>query len=427
MNATASKLESENIVPAVDLKLIQNRLESAHPPPRPRSGRTIAPSSSITTPSNGKSRPASRARPPGPAFLPRGPAQGRPTRTRRAQEMVPASFDGREDLRPSCPWNGWDLTMLVLSCLGIVALLTFGVLNISFNLLESGFITFRENALRSYLWAALLPVGALAAKIGWDCLKTPNRRDVYLWTCLGLGMLGCWFRFGRMPASIPRSPRGSMTTSPLSPCSTTPPAHRGLEFAGAKWVNVITLAAQAMAEIFLSAVLGVSDKPLRPPSARAPGQDPVFAESTGSAGAWKKRGARAVELGRGHREPRAPGKPALGAHRLRQVPGPPGKSKTPGPIPEAPGHPRPTPEHLRQHLDESEPGKRLPANASPRPSAATIETEPLPDASGRTRARISPRASPSSALPAFSSSPALGLQAAQGPNPTQAPPPQLHN
>src|SRR5207248_1677463 len=83
-------------------------------------------------------------------------------------KLVPVRVDGHEDTQPSSPWNGWDLAMFAVSSLGIVALVTFGVLNISFNLLESGLITFRENPLRTYFWTALLPVGALAVKIGWD-------------------------------------------------------------------------------------------------------------------------------------------------------------------------------------------------------------------------------------------------------------------
>ena len=43
----------------------------------------------------------------------------------------------------------------------------------------------------------------------------------------------------------------------------------GLNFAGAKWVDVITVSAQAVAEIFLSAVMGIYlDLALRAASAR---------------------------------------------------------------------------------------------------------------------------------------------------------------
>src|SRR5436190_23109120 len=104
--------------------------------------------------------------------------------------LVPVIVDGQEDTKPSCPWNSWDVLMFAAGCLGLVCLITFGVWNISFNLLESGLITFRDNPVRSYLWAALLPVGALAVKIGWDFLQERNRREKYLWLCLGLGMTG---------------------------------------------------------------------------------------------------------------------------------------------------------------------------------------------------------------------------------------------
>src|SRR5580658_6687414 len=75
--------------------------------------------------------------------------------------LVPVIVDGREDTTPSPPWNGWEIFMFALCSLGILCLIAFGVSNISFNLLESGFITFRENPVRAYLWTALLPVGAL--------------------------------------------------------------------------------------------------------------------------------------------------------------------------------------------------------------------------------------------------------------------------
>jgi len=80
--------------------------------------------------------------------------------------------------------------MFVICAAGIVCLIAFGVSNISFNLLESGFITFRENPIRAYLWTALLPVGALAIKVGWDSLQEKKMRDRYLWFCLTAGILG---------------------------------------------------------------------------------------------------------------------------------------------------------------------------------------------------------------------------------------------
>ena len=175
--------------------------------------------------------------------------------------LVPVTVDGREDTQPTSPWNQWDVGMFVICCLAIVGLITFGILNISFNLLESGFVTFRENPFRSYLWAALLPVGALAVKIGWDFLESQKARAVYLWTCLGLGMLGVVVWAGAYACVYPTLSKGineqiaSLTVFD-SPRSGTPPSSP-LNFAGAKWIDVVTVAGQAVAEVFLSAVLGM--------------------------------------------------------------------------------------------------------------------------------------------------------------------------
>ena len=80
--------------------------------------------------------------------------------------------------------------MFGVCCAAIVFLIAFGVSNISFNLLESGFVTFRENPVRAYLWTALLPVGALAVKVGWDSLGGRRARGLYLWSCLVAGLAG---------------------------------------------------------------------------------------------------------------------------------------------------------------------------------------------------------------------------------------------
>ncbi len=174
-------------------------------------------------------------------------------------KLVAATVDGREDLKPTLPWNRWDASMFVVCALGIVCLITFGVLNISFNLIESGFITFRDNPLRSYLWAALLPVGALAVKVGWDCLPAGTRRDLYLWTCLALGMGGVLLWVGAYSCVYPTLSKsmdeqiGSLTV--FDGQAAGPSGH--LNFAGARWVDVVTVAGQAVAEIFLSAVLGM--------------------------------------------------------------------------------------------------------------------------------------------------------------------------
>src|SRR5436189_337630 len=112
------------------------------------------------------------------------------TRLASMQKLIPANFDGDADVKPSSPWNFWDRAMFITASLGIASLLVFGILNISFNLLESGLVTFIENPIRAYFWAALLPVGALAVKVGWDFLQGRFARNIYLWICLGLGILG---------------------------------------------------------------------------------------------------------------------------------------------------------------------------------------------------------------------------------------------
>ena len=182
---------------------------------------------------------------------------GLSTRTK----FVPVTVDGQEDIKPTSPWNAWDLLMFAICSLGIVCLITFGIWNISFNLLESGLITFRENPIRSYLWAALLPVGALAVKIGWDFLQDRKRRDVYLWICLLLGMLGVLVWAGAYACVYPTLSKGiGEHIASLTVFDNQSPASApilGLNFAGAKWIDVITVASQAIAEIFLSAVMGM--------------------------------------------------------------------------------------------------------------------------------------------------------------------------
>jgi hypothetical protein len=200
-------------------------------------------------------------------------------------KLVPVMVNGEEDVKPSAPWNGWDLLMFATSSLGVICLITFGVWNISFNLLESGLVTFRENPLRSYLWAALLPVGALAVKIGWDVLQERRKRDLYLWSCLSLGMIGVLVWVSAYACVYPTLSKrvseqiASLTVFDNGPASAPPGT--GLNFAGAKWIDVITVAAQAVAEIFLSAVLGMyltnlyaRHRPVRL------AEDPAFAQLT---------------------------------------------------------------------------------------------------------------------------------------------------
>lgn len=169
--------------------------------------------------------------------------------------------DGRPDTKPNAPWNLWDGTMFWVAAAGVLSLLVFGVFNVSFNLLESGIITFTEHPIRAYFWAALLPVGALAVKVGWDFLQSRAKRDFYLWTCLGLGLVALvtW-----VTAYASVYPALSMTTEErIANLTVTDPipANRGslsqLTSGGVKRIDMIIVAAQAMAEICLSAALGM--------------------------------------------------------------------------------------------------------------------------------------------------------------------------
>ena len=200
-------------------------------------------------------------------------------------KLVPVAVNGEEDVKPAAPWNAWDLLMFAASGFGVICLITFGVWNISFNLLESGLVTFRENPLRSYLWAALLPVGALAVKIGWDVLEHPRKRVLYLWSCLSIGMIGVLVWVSAYACVYPTLSKGvseqiaSLTVFDNGPASAS--SGTGLNFAGAKWIDVITVAGQAVAEIFLSAVLGMyltslyaRHRPVRL------AEDPAFAQLT---------------------------------------------------------------------------------------------------------------------------------------------------
>jgi hypothetical protein len=261
MNATARKLNSEHISPAVHLEFIQNQLENTSS----SAGEEIEQyHRALFLHHNAveweKYRQQAKTHEDRLAFLEnqlKKTELGLGERTK----LVPVVVDGEEDVKPSSPWNAWDVSMFVVCALGILGLMTFGVLNISFNLLESGFVTFRESPFRSYLWAALLPVGALAVKIGWDFLEDRKRRNHYLWSCLVIGMLGVLVWVAAYAAVYPTLSKGiNEQIASLTVFDTTSPgaaAATGLNFAGAKWIDVITVAGQAIAEIFLSAVLGM--------------------------------------------------------------------------------------------------------------------------------------------------------------------------
>jgi len=151
-------------------------------------------------------------------------------------KLVPVTVNGEEDVKPSAPWNAWDLLMFAASSLGVICLITFGVWN---HLVQSAgirLVTFRENPLRSYLWAALLPVGALAVKIGWDVLQERRKRDLYLWSCLSIGMIGVLVWVSAYACVYPTLSKGvseqiaSLTVFDNGPASASPGA--GLNFAG---------------------------------------------------------------------------------------------------------------------------------------------------------------------------------------------------
>jgi hypothetical protein len=177
------------------------------------------------------------------------------------EKLVAVRANGEPDILPNAPWNNWDRFMFALAGLGIVGLLVFGVLNISFNLLESGLITFVQNPIRSYFWAALLPIGALGVKIGWDFIQNPRRRNIYLWCCLAAGVAGVIIWLAAYATVYPTLSK--TTTEHLASLSVFDSSNandgflRGTTAGGAKIVDAVIVAAQAIAEIFLSAALGI--------------------------------------------------------------------------------------------------------------------------------------------------------------------------
>jgi hypothetical protein len=282
MNAIGSQISPEAITPAVHLEFIQNQLENG--------------ASSVDDIEKyhrslflhhhaiewEKHRQQARIHEDRLRFLESRLQETQLGLSERTQ-LVPVTIDGKEDVRPSAPWNAWDLAMFVTASLGIVCLIGFGVFNISFNLLESGFVTFRENPIRSYLWAALLPVGALGVKVGWDSLQDQRTRAIYLWSCLVAGIVGVFVWVAAYACVYPTLSKGideqiaGLTV--FDGQSRPSGSDSRLNFAGAKWVDVITVAGQAVAEIFLSAVLGMyltglydRHRPVRL------AQDPAFAQ-----------------------------------------------------------------------------------------------------------------------------------------------------
>jgi len=261
MNGASSKSDSPSITPAVHLEFIQNQLENSDPSGHEeieKYHRALFLHHHAVEWE--KYREQAKVHQQRLSFL-EGRLQSTELVLSEKTQLLPVTVDGEEDCKPNSPWNAWDVAMFAACAVGIICLITFGVLNISFNLLESGFITFRENPFRSYLWAALLPVGALAVKVGWDFLQERKRRDVYLWSCLALGILGVVVWVAAYACVYPTLSKGineQIASLTLFDSNSTGGAGISrLNFAGAKWIDAITVAGQAMAEIFLSAVLGM--------------------------------------------------------------------------------------------------------------------------------------------------------------------------
>jgi hypothetical protein len=182
------------------------------------------------------------------------------TRLASIQKLVPTITEGEPDVNPNSPWNHWDRVMVAAAAFGIAALLVFGVLNISFNLLESGLVTFLENPIRAYFWAALLPVGALGVKVGWDFLGSRRGRNIYLWLCLALGISGVlvWVAaYATVYPTFSKTINEHIESLSVFDNSENPANLNHTNSLGTKWVDAITVGAQAFAEIFLSAVLGM--------------------------------------------------------------------------------------------------------------------------------------------------------------------------
>ena len=184
--------------------------------------------------------------------------EGTRHRLSEVERLEPIEKDGELDDQPTTPWNFWDRTMFALGILGILAMVIFGIMNISFNLLESGIVTFMEHPIRAYFWAALLPVGALAVKVGWDLLENDRSRARYVWATLGIGILSLLVWIGAYALVYPSLSKtteeqiGSLTVFDSGNSNTAETTATGV-----KTLDMINVIAQAIAEICLSAVLGI--------------------------------------------------------------------------------------------------------------------------------------------------------------------------
>src|SRR6266849_1724100 len=145
MSTPAATGNGANIVPAVHLEFIHNKLDNPNdsgPEQIEQYHRALFLHHHAVEWE--KYRQAAKTHADRLAFL-EGQLKSTEPRLRERTRLVPVTVDGQEDLKPTAPWNGWDLLMFGACCAGILCLITFGVWNISFNLLESGLVTFRQN------------------------------------------------------------------------------------------------------------------------------------------------------------------------------------------------------------------------------------------------------------------------------------------
>ncbi len=186
--------------------------------------------------------------------------KGTRNRLSEVERLEPIENDGELDDQPTTPWNLWDRTMFVIGILGILAMVIFGIMNISFNLLESGIVTFMEHPIRAYFWAALLPVGALAVKVGWDLLETDNGRRRYVWFTLmtGIASLLIWIgAYALVYPSLSKTTEEQIGSLTVFDNAADPNAADTTTATGVKTLDMINVISQAIAEICLSAVLGI--------------------------------------------------------------------------------------------------------------------------------------------------------------------------
>src|ERR1041385_4100258 len=127
MKSNAPELKSESITPAVHLEFIQNQLENLSPS-TPEEIEQYHRSLFLHhhAPEWERHRQEIRTRQDKLSYL-ESRLQDTQRRLGDRTKLVPVDIGGVEDVKPTAPWNGWDLGMFVVCGLGIVALITFGV------------------------------------------------------------------------------------------------------------------------------------------------------------------------------------------------------------------------------------------------------------------------------------------------------------